>query len=582
MSVKTTQSPPIPTLVQERAWQPLFDQRVQTFGLTALQSRLGQSIITTLHSRSAGISIALALSLARALTQDSVMEYDVTWTAVLNKMRRSLDHLANRHDTQRGHYQLRFRSAPSFVVLKIVQPLIQAATRTLGENILFCADNARGWSMRRTKARYPDYEQDLKASVLALLNDQESALLPSLFWQEQSILLTNITRQRSTKTAIPNTALNRAPHIHPINMHIFLHLNASNTRSHDKHRKIQMAQKIRLNERRLQNPGVDGIRTTTRLDDLNRMLTTEYLYPDILRLDRLLNEGFWILKRPPKPIKLRDALIIGVCPPESFVQLSRPFIQTCWFDFVRFISVLLRYNGLDRSEFRWIEGDAFRRARAQTFRMNNMEQLPRATFEGDSPAHRQQFLNSMNWLPSFLDESVSYQSLDLLKDIEHTSIGASGILLNTWLQKVWKLQTDSPDWGEREGGKLRRVPIEQYGYVHVMVFLPSELKSSSAVVATDESETGTETGQTSILSLQSVSRRLQFPLHHLSITWTPNHANDYDQWNFDGRVHMKSLRSAFASNQPINQVDPLIAPETIAAELLRVWVENVLKELGNA
>ena len=163
-----------------------------------------------------------------------------------------------------------------------------------------------------------------------------------------------------------------------------------------------------------------------------------------------------------------------------------------------------------RSEFRWLEGDAFGRSRYCNFLLEDLP-IPEPPVELEpSPAYRRGFLVALGWFPSFLD------TLNGFDPVPETTGGTGEIdPIMRWAYSAWK------------GQKLRQkkqvnVKVDEFAFVHIMLFLPAGK--------------GLETNTPSQARLRQLYRGLDIgmdPGRSVSITWVPEVLKDSKKWAVD-------------------------------------------------
>jgi hypothetical protein len=297
---------------------------------------------------------------------------------------------------------------------------------------------------------------------------------------------------------------------------------------------------------------------------MDHMLISEYLNPPLLLADRLVNSGYLALKRKPKHERLRDVLIVGLMPHEVKPKLNADFIKACWFDFINRFGLMLAHHKLMRSEFQWLEGDAFGRCRHCNFQLEDLpESEPMADME-PTPAHRRGFLVTLGWFPSFLDNRSGFETLP-----ETSGSTWETDPLMRWAYAAWKEQK------LRQRRKDRQWDVEEFAYVHIMLFLP-EVKRA-------------EQGTADIpphIRLRQMHRGFGFGSmdsggaavgRSISITRVPGVLEDTKKWAFH---RQKKQNPLLFPGQKAQQKQ--LTWEEIAGRLVREWLQQAIEEIGNA
>lgn len=583
----------------------------QTARLQPSERRLAQAILSALHSRHAGITPPLAASLAEALLKRTTASYPAPWRQLVRRLRRAIQELSGGHDIPLAYRQIDAINEAgllpgasfSYSVFELVQPLIERACEKIGQVYLFCEDdNAPAVSDKA----YQDYMQQM-TRVLHQFADQDTSLLPDTFWMDRAVMLQSLSPQREQSPAVADN--NR---VHPVShlpdSSVFLQLKPAIpfNRQREQHT-LSLADRRRIRDRRIQQAGADGIRMTTRPEDLHRMLLTEYLYPDTIRLDRMLNSGYWIIKKPPLPLSMRHALVAALMPGETETMQSAAFLKTCWFDFMLFLTRMLQSSDLRKSELRWLEGDPAYRLHTLPLFVREMPPIMAPLDVEQRTIYRYLFLKKLGWLPAFLNQQKYYKSLNLTlfedglpadpvpqqpahpatsppafeqplniapldssagasqthqtPDVEPASATETSMLL-LWLEQAWKHQRDyqhlydKPTTARRTqtGQSTGALNVGQFHYVHVMLLLPGRYRLNE------------------LISRETIRQRLGLPrTAHISVLWVPEALHHFDAWHFDGSLRLSE--SPFAR---VQQVDKL------AGDLIQIWLDNVVKEMENA
>lgn len=451
------------------------------------ERRLAVSALTTLHERHAGLTPGLAASLAQTLLARAPGAYPEPWHSVNERLRWALEGLAGvdaraAAEMNAAAFQLRLNLSFAYLVLHVALPLCQAASRQIGQTCLFAEEELAESPDATEYARYAANLEKHMADLVAPL----ASLLPDLFWQERALALAGMARVR------PGQRHGRVkPTLYPPELAVFLRLNPPLTpRRLTMRRPLIRLENPDVRTRRLPDAGSDGVHVSHDPADLHRMMLSEWHYPDEVWLDRLVNEGFMASHRPPRRVRLRDALIVGLLPGEVAVSPVGSFIKACWFEMLYPLSRLLRLGGLNRSELRWIEGDSAGRVSSRSMLL---DALPAAATAADGEAvvaapalGRHAFRVGSGWLPAYLDDHVLF---DAAPAGAVAPPGAAGAL-EQWFYRAWRAQRENPAWhrpqtarydqtaardraaglGPQEYGAL---DVAGYAFVHVNLFAPA-------------------------------------------------------------------------------------------------------------
>lgn len=558
--------------------------------LDSAEYRLAQSMLDTLHSRHVGITPKMTASLSRIILNASLKpdQFAAPWQTVAAKLQQSLQamsHLPDIHErpAEPGGARLRFNASVSYTVLRLAAPLVNWACEQIGRCYLFCADND---NIAPVDARqYRLYATSLERAINALV-DYDDDLAHALFWQERALMLASMTLHRARGV---NSPVSPTTGMHSIDEHrtlpltntpelaLFLRLQPEMQRQqHRSYRQFALAARPDLRERSLPDAGADGIFVTRNPEDLNRMLVSEMIYPRLVRLDRMINSGYFAIERPPRPVRLRDALIVGLSPGAVNAQAGGVFVKTCWFEFLMRFSRILQQSDLGQSELRWIEGDAFRRLRTKSMLVQDLPQIPVRTGEEDLHAFRQHFLMKLGWLPAYLDDYAYYDELPALtQSSANNAEDRVRQLSETWLKAAWDAQKDNARWQTKadRGYKRKRIlsaesdqtfsrhnwRLDQFAYIHLMLFLPQSLRD-----AYTNSDQNDDFSLARFRTLFQIKRRSGMSL---SVTWIPDEINNAP-WYFS---------SKFANNALIAEIEPGL--DRIAGRLIELWLDNIMKEM---
>jgi len=470
-------------LVGPAVWQEV--ERAAVAGLEANGRRLASSIVTTLHDRHLGITPRMAAAVARLLPARSPDDYPRLWRSLDERLRQTLRELAGVSPQAAGYlaaeaFHLRLNVSFPYVVFHLVAPLVQAACLMIGRSYLFSEDEE---AASVTAEAYEAYAADLKTAVANLI-DSPASSLPALFWEERALALAAMTRRRAWGQASKEGRVK--PVMNPPDLALFLRLGPQLKQpSLALRRPLLRYRNPDVRTRRLPDAGTEGIHLTQDPAEIHRMLLSEWLHPEELRLDRMVNSGFLATQRPPRRVRLRDALIVGLLPETIASSPAGSFLKTCWFEFMMQVAPLLRLGGMNRSELRWIEGGAGGRLSSRSLLLDELSAILPAGGEAHGEKQRHTFRVGTGWLPAYLDEHVMYEALtgaaEPPKELS---------LLKQWLWSAWRAQKENRRWRRQEGelynqtaareeeeaallGKLQPLDSSRYAFVHLLLFVPT-------------------------------------------------------------------------------------------------------------
>lgn len=490
------------SLVPPAVWRPLVRDWFGT--LPDHERQLAASILVGLHDRHIGITPRLSAGLARSLISG---EWTRPWDAAIERLRR--DH------AEHGEQPLIPERAFDFVVYHMVGPLIRLACEELGECLLF-AEDAVDAPIRADA--YAEYEQNL-LSIIGQLVVDDGRRVPALFWRERAL------RLAAVRGFAPQ------PDFDMLDLAVFFELRPAMRERRENAFNLFIPQEQHLRDERRQGAGADGLMLTRREEDIQRMHLTEHLYPEPLRMDRVLNTGYAIVKPPPQPVRQRDVLLVTMC----YGGVADVFLKTCFADFALFVSRMLPYTG--GNQFRWIEGDRFGRVRSQHTLLHDLSRrLPVEIAPANLPDYRLLFLESAGWLPGYLDHAAP-----MFTPPEMTDSGVAAWLRSVWQQHIDSLQTSPPD--------APQIRLGDYHFIHLLLCLPARLQSDDSY------------------QTQRIRDLFGGDLDSLCITWVPDDIRDSEDWSVvGGGRHW----------QPAPGTDQL---RLIGGGLVDAWLDAMLYEM---
>lgn len=602
-------------------WQPLWAAALKaeiagaggsTAGSTARRATvrldqeavavLARSTLARLHDRHIPITPEMAVGLAAALLSRSEI-LPSPWDEVAARLEREAAAQSGLATT--AHAIAGLHTHFRYTLFRLVVPLIGAAAEAVGEILLF-ANDPEGASV--AAATYRQYAEALTQAVRALA-DENTADNPlgSTFWADRALSLVGLANAAGKNAGGDNTLHGgdgrqeaaeddpaaRLPQTDLAATGLLLRLQpqAAGLESLVE-QPLPPTERRTLFDRRRQEAGVSGAHLTKQVEAVSRMLQSEYLYPDLIRLDRLLNSGFMATQRPPRPIQRRDILLVALFPPEVEIMAGEPmavFARAAWFHLLVQLCRLLTASGRNASELRVAEGDGFRRLRTHTVRLADLpESLGRGQF--DAAILRAQLLSGVgaNWFPAYLDQSG--QGWQTLPEAD-ASAGDRIAGVKSWLRAAWQAQRDHRAWensllandvlsGNRAQLTLansmgeRRLASGQFDLVYRMVFLPAALIQDG-----EGSSAGDNAGQgISIAEWRSVfgdnprtrAASARDRRSSLGIMGVPG-GGKTGAWPFSGDTNAA-------------QVAHTNEPDALAGQLCETWMEDLLTVIneGNA
>jgi len=562
-------------LVAPSIWEQM--QESVYAGLTSSLKNSAQAILTALQNRHIGITPALAAELAQLLEhQPGSRTSSGCWDAVIKR-------LLEESGAPRRAVAILPARVPLYILLRLAGPVIQAACQRLHACTLFCRDEI---SNSATAEAYQHYAQQLESEIHGLAANTDTKTDPlQTFWKEQALTLTSYSR----RAPLWGCTAPRLAEIFPPALSLLLGVNPKLTGADSLaiHPRTRVTPLKNLEIQRMTEGGFSGIHISRRLEDMGDILLSEFLNPPAVLADRLINNGYLTLQRETKLEQLRDVLIVGLLPAGIEPAPSADFIKACWFDFIARFGFLLYRSRLLRSEFRWLEGDALGRVSSCQFLLKELPALDIPVAGDLTPVFRREFLAALGWLPQFLDTRRPFEKVPQYHATT-PQLKVAGELdtasQRQWAYSAWRSQRENILWGMQDpvnaiGNTPRdhekRLAIETYAYLHIMLFLPAAKRKAekgetiSAATRLGPLYSGLGIGQSQIAG--SGHR------YSASITWVPETITAAHQWAFDCKEsHTTPLFPPPSSNPNIN--NPYTTYK-IAASLEQAWRFRLLKEL---
>jgi len=300
----------------------------------------------------------------------------------------------------------------------------------------------------------------------------------------------SLTRERNNQDSNPHPSM-------PLpDASLLLNLKPETSYDQDDLRKrLQLSPRRVLTDPRQHEAGASSVKIARGIEDLHRMAKSEMIYPDLIFTDRLLNTGYWSIQPPPKPIQLRQLLLVAICPTEISQSPMGVFIKANWLHFLTRFCHVLQQNDLVKSEMRWIEGDLFAQARSLAFILRDMPAITTHFPDPTEPRYLYQFLSACGWFPSYMDRHVGF------KPVTGWQTPFSEFQLSMmmdWMVAAWNSQQEFTRWttptkrrlvlptGTKAAGASKgetftqtKLQADQYTHVHLIVFLPSSMSPNT-------------------------------------------------------------------------------------------------------
>ncbi len=552
-------------LVSPDVWHGIIDESFR--GLNTRQKHLAKSLIKTMHNRHVGITPALVAELAPVLLDFRVQAGRV-WSKVFDRLIdevsivKSSEKKARVMDKHRP-FGIVPGINPVYTVFRLAMPVIEYACRLIHKCYLFCEDNISS-SVRRSD--YKHYSKLLADQIILMAQGEDGETTGSfdLFWKGRAATLSSFSRQ-FTGSRQTDFKLSESE---PTALAFLLRLEPDmEDAKQDMHRLQRQTSPLKHRKiHKLKQGGVDGIHITRRDEDLNSILLSEFINDDLLLTDRLINTGYFAIRREPKREKLRDVLIAAVVPGYFQNSLNMDFIKACWFDALMRFSLVLRGKEMLKSQFRWIEGDRFGHARSCDFFLEHMYSFKSVSDSGPTKAYRREFLSALRWLPSYLDTRERFGSvMDAFSsgdESDRTMIQG----IKDWCFSAWSEQKKAfRDNRERTfsmHGTIPRFDFDEFAFIHIMMFLPVDILD-------DEKDFMEESNIGPLFRGFGIGN---YAGRNISITWIPDKPDHIEKWAFAARG--RPCSSLFPEEQEG------VSEQKIAGKLEKIWFNQWIKELS--
>ncbi len=529
-------------LVPKKIWSALTDSQFNS--LPPDRRRTARSILRTMQNRHVGITPELSAQLAPLLLEPSAqLQTEGPWSHVLTRLTEELGSGSPKTGRRPQGFGVLLSAAPPYTVIRLAMPIVAEACRRIGMCCLFCEDDTGSMLTQG----YRRYSEILSKEIETISQEKDDFL--QISWKERALTLAGYSSRPGMWNCLPETD--------PTASALMLRLKPRVPQLKPLSRRTQpMTSPLRHRENvKTKEAGFSGIKITRRPEEIDDMLISEYLNPPLLLADRLVNSGFLALKRKPKHERLRDVLIAGFMPHDVRKTPNGDFIKACWYDFITRFSLMLARQRLVRSEFRWLEGDAFHRYRDCCFRLEDLPEPDPRTGSEPNAAFRRGFLVSLGWFPSYLDTLSGFAPVPPVSE-PISAAGESDPLLPAmhWARAAWKGQKLKQ---ERQGSP------DDYTFSHVMLFLPASKRSAAGIPPNARlrqayrifgmGAPGSDSGRS------------------VSITWVPETLEDFSKWAVDRQKRREPF--LFTDSQAA------IPPEEIAGRLEQVWLQHMIEEM---
>lgn len=555
-------------LVTPSVWRPLMENSFED--LTSQERRFARSVLMTMHNRHIGVTPELVAELTPPLLDPSAQSgVGGAWAVVFERLLKELSPGTGTGSKSRSlpmqrRFGLLLNSIPLYSIIRLAMPIVERACRQIGLCYLFCADEIET-SIGDTG--YSKHSNDLSQAIIEIARSEEDEF--QLFWKDRAITLSSFSRQ----PGILGRSNMPLPEVDPTALGFLLRLKPDMPPSKQQPQSPRRLPKpfTHRKSQRQKEGGIDGIRITRREEDIDSILLSEFFNPEIILADHLTNVGFLAIQRQPKRDKLRDVLIAALMPGQIRAKPNADFVKACWFDCLMRLSLMLRQHRLHQSEFRWIEGDIFDRARTCAFLLQDMPIFKTAFERGPSEPYRREFLTRLRWLPFYLNTRDRFSALpDNGTEAEEEGPAKKIARLTKWASAAWAGQQENMQWTSHERDKSGRglaaissLKSDEFAFVHLMLFLPANERNENLPNAAS--------------SLDRLYRGFglgNYPGHNVSVTWVPDNLEKVTDWAFEARGGLT------ARLFPAKQLD--ITDQGIAGRLEQTWLDQLIKEMWRA
>lgn len=458
----------------DASWRPIRDEAFARLG--ERHADAADVVLQSMHNRHVGITPGLAAELAEILLEDRRGASSATvWSLVLRRLDAEASGgepaAAGRIRTGGG---LVPSSAPYFFAFRVALPLIERACSELGRCVLFGESQAVSGSFD-----YRKYATDIRARIMRYSGADDPAL--ATFWYDRALTLKSL----STPGATRGRRFRAAPDIDPLSASLMYRIEPDKRPLKSRkatHRPRAEAQRAIRQRQRRSEGGISGITVTRREADLSGILMSEFMNPEPVMLDRLVNHGFYALMRPPRRRKKRHVLVAALMPAPLPEDYTGQVARAAWMHAMTVLSQRLLAADLRKSSFLWVEGDSYG---ALSECRVDLESIP----EGGVPTARL-MMGQLHWLPSVHDRG-RLRRIDPRASSEADGASGGGDGIENWVRTAWSRTIRMPHLGGRGDddlawGKAPMVPVSEFQAVHVVICLPekawSETADASAIV----------------------------------------------------------------------------------------------------
>lgn len=499
------------------SWSPILEKAVAD--ASPRQRQWVGAIMRCMHDRHIGITPSLALGFLKMLgMENSRFSREATfsrignlprpWNLVAERLRERLGpdggKDARRRSKQSGIW---LGASPFYAVSKIAAPLVGRACQEVGSCYLFGEQETT--SSQLFELDYKQYDEAVTETVARLStaaakyarvktaraktaspggSGGSDGMMSELFWSDRALCAAGLSRD-----ALNGRWNSSIPATDPVLISLVLRQELGGAEKAPERTRKHTSPAHGSGEAAGERPkqgGVEGIRLSAREDDFGDMLHSEYINPDLIRIDRMINTGILVRHRPPPATPRRDLLAAAIFPPASYsLQGSSVRVaKAAWFDSAARLSVNLEAAKLRKSDFLCIEGDAFGGMKSC---FSSLEQMPEISGEllgGNNAAYRCKFLTALDWAPRFFDFNARcLPEFELPKKKDECN-GAAHASKN-WMRKalLFGLRKNGAQNHNQRGQRFAEdsplSALQDYGAVHITAFLPLGFQEEATALA---------------------------------------------------------------------------------------------------
>jgi len=430
-------------------------------GLDPKEKQAAEGLLEFAQNRHVGLTPGLARSLAETLHQPENPQSP--WDTIAKRLLQQMNSLETgsleikkRH--HHGRRQARIlKAAPVYFALRVAFPLVEHACRRVGETFLLSDSDRR---ILTDTVAYENHEQALCQAIEALAAD--TGRWATLFWAERAVAFANFLKNQKAREGESGML----PDIHVPGLSLLLRLQPKVKGVDVEYKPIQLPEDTQPIQKILKQRegGVNGIKITRSLDDVNGILHSELALPDVVLMDKLANQGYMVYERNPRKQEIRDALIVGFLSPDLTMGNTLAWLKSCWLETMARLSLMLIKARLTKSDLGWIEPGR-RGDWALVHKAVDPLVEPCEKVDHFNRWYRGQFLSQLEWLPEFM---LARDGIPLEapgeEDEEETGP-------KPWPRAGWRFYTEARAKQDADTGAPEEW-ISQYKYVHVMHFMP--------------------------------------------------------------------------------------------------------------